>query len=255
MSARRKRPMVLLHGWTMRGSTFDPLIRRLGEDFDCHAPDLPGHGAALGEPIGFEACMETLDRTLKALGREDVLLLGWSMGAAISWRYIGERGCAGLAGLITVDMSPRLVNDAAWGLGLRNQTPERTARTAERIRDDWASAGPRIVAGMFIGPAGGPDMSHEEALEIAMANDPAQTSPYWAELLAMDMRWVMPKIEIPYLATFGVQSRAYLPETSDWVAQAAPRARALGFAHSGHGPHLEEPEAFAAAVRGFEAAL
>ena len=79
MSGRR--PLILLHGWTMCGAIFDDLAARLGDVAQCHAPDLPGHGAAADRPATLDACAALVAEQVAA-ARAPPVLLGWSMGAA-----------------------------------------------------------------------------------------------------------------------------------------------------------------------------
>ena len=56
------RTLVLLHGFTHTGASWDPVRSELGERYRALAPDLPGHGAAsTWEPI-------TLERVIADLG-------------------------------------------------------------------------------------------------------------------------------------------------------------------------------------------
>ncbi len=252
MKGVKPRPVVLLHGWTMSGASFDRLIARLGPDFACRAPDLPGHGAERAQPATLDACAERAAREIAAAG-PGAILLGWSMGAAAVWRLLERRGPGDLAGLVTIDMGPKLGPD--WPLGLRDQTPERLRRGLAEMREDWPAAGQKIARVTFAGREGGPDMSREEAVRQVFANDPRLILPYWEEMLAMDMRDLVPRISLPWLVAYGAQSRLYAPETSEWLVRTAPDAHPARFEHSGHAPHLEEPEAFVKAFRDFAARL
>ncbi|MDR5652818.1 alpha/beta fold hydrolase [Ruixingdingia sedimenti] len=248
------RPVVLLHGWTMRGAVFAPLAARLGPGFACVAPDLPGHGAAREVPGGLGTCAGVLADVLAALPAP-ALVVGWSMGAAVAWTYAARHGVGRMAGLITIDMAPRLVNGPDWQAGLLGQTPARLRQTVEEIRGDWPVAAQKIARTMFARREGGADLSREAAAALVLDNDPARIAPYWDEMLAMDLRPAIPALRLPYLVAHGGQSRVYPAAAAEWLAATAPQARRLAFAASGHSPHLEEPETFAAAIRDFAAAL
>lgn len=75
----------------------------------------------------------------------------------------------------------------------------------------------------------------------------------WESLIAEDARPAVAACPVPLLAVRGARSRVYPPETADWIARAAPRGARREFAASGHAPHLEEPEAFAALLAAFAA--
>ena len=61
------------------------------------------------------------------------------MGAAVAWSWLERYGGTGVAGLVTLDMSPRPVNGEGWTLGLLG-----------RPRNDYAGTPTRSVT---IGPS------------------------------------------------------------------------------------------------------
>ena len=236
----------------MRGAIFDDLVARLPE-FDCRAPDLPGHGAAAGRTPTLDACADVIEEALK--GAQSPVLIGWSMGAAAAWRYIATRGTGGLAGLVTVDMSPKILPAPDWPHGLRRQTAASVAASTDRFRTDWDGATHGIAATMFATPDGVPGLSREEARALILSHDPVAMRALWDDLVAMDARDTIPRIDIPWLICSGAKSRVYPATTADWLGAHAPDARAYVFDKSGHSPHLEEPDAFARVIRDFAGGL
>lgn len=249
----KEHPILLLHGWTMRGSVFDALSARLGPR--CLTPDLPGHGETPNAEAGLDACVDALSELIDSTGRDDLVLVGWSMGALIAWSYIARYGTDRLAGLVSVDMSPRPSNSEGWSLGLRDLTEGRQRRATEEIHSDWPTAAGKIASTMFATRAGAPGFSRETAFAQVMSNDPKVMAQYWDEMMLADQRGTIPNIDIPWLVAYGANSRVYPPETAAWLANAAPDARKVEFELSGHSPHLEEPEKFATVLTEFADAL
>ncbi|GAA6162303.1 alpha/beta hydrolase [Pelagimonas sp. KU-00592-HH] len=247
------RPVLFLHGWTMRGSVFDPLVDALGPR--AMAPDFPGHGDNTDHPTGLDSCVAQVDALIRATGREDVLLVGWSMGAAVAWSYIRDHGTARLSGLVTLDMSPRPANGSDWDLGLLGSTPERLAASTREIHEDWASAAEKIATTMFATREGAPAFSRDAALLQVLSNDPAIMAAYWDDLMALNLWDVVARVDVPWLVGYGERSRVYPEATALWMANTAQQAHAVGFAQSGHSANLEEPEAFLAALQAFEDGL
>lgn len=243
-------PILFLHGWTMRGAIFDNLIARMGAEFDCIAPDLPGHGNAVDLPPTLDACADLIEAILTRQSAP-ALLVGWSMGAAAAWRYVERFGTARLAGLVTVDMSPKVVSGPGWPHGLIRQDEASVAATTRRFDTDWDEATHGIAATMFAAPDGAPGFSRDQARAIILSQDPAAMRAMWADLLAMDARDGIAGIDVPWLVASGALSRVYPASASDWMAQQAPQASRYRFAASGHSPHLEEPQVFADVIAGF----
>lgn len=245
------RPIVFLHGWTMDGAIFRNQFERLAPRFRCLAPDLPGHGDnAAGNPT-IEEAVRRLRDLIDRLNLSDAILVGWSLGAAIAWRYIADHNAHGVAAMISVDMSPKLVNERGWKLGLRGKDADGCFATTARLRDHWAASVPAIAAGMFADRKGTGDLSIGAAVEKIASNDPAAMLTMWQSLLAADARTAIAELPVPLLAIYGCESRVYAAETAQWLARTAPDGRCLGFKNSGHSPHLEEPDAFARAVATF----
>lgn len=248
-------PLIFLHGWTMKGAVFDNLIARLGPGVVCAAPDLPGHASAAAQPATLSACVQALNQMLDRLAPRRPVLVGWSMGAAVAWRYCQLFGDTRLAGLVTVDMSPQIVPRAGWRHGLIGQSAQSIAATTRRFARDWPGAVEGIATTMFANRQGAPGFSRETARRVILSQDPDKMRALWADLVAMDARAAIADIQVPYLVCSGAQSRVYPASAADWIAGQAPQARRLVFDHSGHSPHLEEPDGFARAVTRFARGL
>jgi pimeloyl-[acyl-carrier protein] methyl ester esterase len=251
-AAALSRPVILLHGWTMRGAVFDGLAARLGPGV--RAPDLPGHGAARDGPASLAAAVEMLEAEVAAAG-PGAMIVGWSLGAAVAWAWLDRHGGAGAAGLVTLDMSPRPVNGGGWRLGLLGQTPERLRRNTEEIHRNWPAAAGKIATTMFADRAGAPGFSRAEALAQVLSNDPGRMAAYWDDMMAMDLRAAVRRVRIPWRIGYGARSRVYAAATARWMAAEAPSASLARFDRSGHSPHLEEPDAVARLIRAHDKAL
>ncbi|MCG7573184.1 alpha/beta fold hydrolase [Phaeobacter sp. CNT1-3] len=244
-------PVLFLHGWAMRGDLFADVARRLGPDFVCHMPDMPGHGAAADQVGGLEACADVAAAWIDRLDRP--IVVGWSMGAAIAWRLIERIGSSGMRGLVTIDMSPRMLPDQGWTQGLIARDAEAIRATAARIVPGWNRMASSIANSMFA-EGSDPVPTREEITLFLRAQDPANLRPVWEELVEADARDVVRKIDVPYLVCAGGQSGLYPRSTAQWLVDAAPDATLALIEQAGHSPHLEQPEAFCDAIRRFVAA-
>ena len=74
--------------------------------------------------------------------------LGWSLGASVLWQLLAGPGRDRFAGAVVVDMTPRVLNEGDWTLGLSREVCERARR--RRSREDFdgfaAGAGAAIFA-------------------------------------------------------------------------------------------------------------
>jgi 2-succinyl-6-hydroxy-2,4-cyclohexadiene-1-carboxylate synthase len=109
--------LVLLHGFTQTGRSWQPIAHALAGRYRAVAPDLPGHGDfAWRRPASFAAC----DAYLRALGDgRPVTLAGYSMGGRIALHAALSLGGA-VERLVLIGASPGIAD-----------ARERAARAAE----------------------------------------------------------------------------------------------------------------------------
>jgi pimeloyl-[acyl-carrier protein] methyl ester esterase len=249
------RALVFLHGWSMSGAVFDDARQRLGRDFRCFAPDLPGHGAVADLPLTIDGCAQVLQDLLVAQDLTGAVLVGWSMGATVAWRHAARFGVARTAGIVSLDMSPRTVNNEGWRLGLRGQTAATALAQTAWFRGHWPTAAAMIAEGMFGDAGTSPLMTAAQAEALIRTRDPDAMADLWDSLTCADERAGIARLAVPLLVVHGAQSRLYGRDTALWLARSAPRARRVEFASAGHSPHLEAPAEFARVLAGFAAGL
>lgn len=244
--------MVLLHGFTGStqawGAAGAALVER---GVGVHAVDLPGHGRHAGEvdPARF-----TLDATLRVV-EESVAasapmgLLGYSMGGRIALHYALSRPET-VSRLVLEGASPGLADPV-----------ERAGRSAS---DD-------VLAGRLERWGIEAFVEHWEALPIfetqralppdvvtelrrrRLANDPASLA---ASLRGVGTGVLPPlwerlgEVSIPVLVVAGARDRKFAAIAERMTAR-LPDAELCIVEGAGHRVHLERPEAWAEAVRGF----
>ncbi|MCB1389673.1 MAG: alpha/beta hydrolase [Rhodobacteraceae bacterium] len=241
-------PVILLHGWTMTGDIWTPVAERL--DARCLAPDLPAHGATRGYAPSVAGGVALLGDLVEDLGLEDATLVGWSLGALIGWSYL-NRGGAGIARMVSIDMSPRPLPAPGWAFPMRGQSAEKAARGAERFRRDWPGAARAIAQGMFARPEGCARMSATDAEARILRQEPEAMARFWESLVSVDLRPAIAALKVPLLAIHGAESRVYAPETGRWIAETAATGSVTVVSGCGHAPNVENPAAVAAAVDAF----
>lgn len=248
------RPMLLLHGWGCHGGFFAPQFEGLAADARLVAPDLPGHGQTgnAGPGLSIEAAADACAALLVDRDLSDVVLVGWSMGAAVAWSLIERHGQDRLGGLVVVDMTPRVFNDDTWQLGIRDGFDrDRNPRAVAAMTEDWPRYAGYVARAIFA------EDSAADARLIAWVEaelnqaDPSTLTPMWQSLVGQDFRRLLPRIGLPALIVRGEGSRLYSADVAEWQAAEMPDASVVSFRRSGHAPSLEEPDAFNAALRSF----
>lgn len=242
--------IVFLHGWTMDASIFDDQVSRLAGDFACHAIDLAGHGEkARVQSSTIDAIADDVAEELRRISGP-VVIVGWSLGGMVAWNLL--RRCpdiaTAVAGLVVVDMSPFIVDAPDWPLGIKGFDAKRNGKAVRAMAKDWPAYAQRINAGMYARSDAG---LHPATLERIRRNDPATMIAIWQALATADERETIARLACPMLVIHGSESRLYRPETAQWLVGNAAAATSVAFEASGHSPHLEEPERFAATVGRF----
>ncbi len=243
------RPIVLLHGLMAESGFFDRQ-RALADDFRVIAVDLRGHGRSPAGPVPPTIRLLAADVAglARALGLEGAVGVGWSLGAAVLWRVLAGPDSSRFAGAVVVDMTPRVLNDRDWDLGLSRETCEARSQAISGDFPAFAAA-----AGQAIFASPGPEA--DRAAAPFAANHPAPLGALWESLVEEDFRPLLPSIRQPTLVVHGAHSHLYGADTAGHLVETLPRARAVAFDRSGHAPHHEQPELFNATLREFAAAL
>ena len=247
------RPIVLLHGLMAHGGFFEPQ-RGLADHFRLIRVDLRGHGGSQGgAPPTVERIADDIAALSSALGLTGAIGVGWSLGASVLWRLLSGPEGARFDGAVVVDMSPRVLNEGEWTLGLSGEMCE--ARS-QAIREDFQSFAANAGAAIFAQPLEEQSRSLAAwAGEEFARNDAAAIGALWQSLVEEDLRTALPRIAQPTLVIHGCHSQLYGAGTADHLVSALPHARAIPFPRSGHAPHLEEPELFNRTLREFAASL
>ena len=251
----RGTPIVLLHG-LMAHAGFFAGQAALAEDFRIIAIDLRGHGASAaqdGPAPSVERMAADVGELAAALGLEAAVGVGWSLGATVLWHVLAGPAGARFAGAVVVDMTARVRNDAGWDLGLSAEACE--ARSIA-IRDDFESFALTAGQAIFAQPVAAEHRQLADWASLQFArNDPAAIGATWTSLVRQDVRALLEGIQHPTLIVHGGRSELYGDDTADHLVAALRHARAVRFEHSGHAPHLEEPELFNRTLKEFADSL
>jgi 2-succinyl-6-hydroxy-2,4-cyclohexadiene-1-carboxylate synthase len=234
--------VLLLHGFTHTGSSWEPVVAALGESYRAITPDLRGHGAASeAVPVTLAAVLQDLEGHTQP---DRVTLVGYSMGGrialhgALSWPERVER-------LVLIGASPGLADPAE-----REQRRLDDERLADEIEgstiDDFARrwAETPVLAGLSPAVA---ERVHADRLR----NSPAGLAralrglgtgalpSLWERLGALDMEVTL---------VVGERDQKFRA-LADRMLPSIPAAELLVVSGAGHAAHLEVPGRVAEIIR------
>jgi len=227
--------LVLLHGFTQTGRSWQPIAHALAGRYRAAAPDLPGHGAfAERRPASFPAC----DAYLRAVSEEPYVLCGYSMGGRVALHAAFSLG-ARVRRLVLIGASPGLADRAE-----RAARAASDAALADRIEAigmdafaaEWESQ--PLFAGMPRGVAelAGEDRRRNTAAGLAAALRGLGTG-------VMPSSWErLPDLDVPVDLVVGERDEKFRG-IAEKMAYALPRARVTVVPDAGHAVQLEAPDA------------
>lgn len=242
--------LLLLHGFTGSGATWQPFD---WPGFEIVAVDLPGHGEsdkpARAERYRMERCLEDLVALLDELGVERAAVLGYSMGGRVALH-------------LALHAPERL-----WALVIESASPgiESEAERAERRRSDGELADSIMRDGvapfvdrwqaipLFASQSRLSADARERLRQQRLRNDAAGLANSLRGLGAGEQQPVydrLDEIATPALLLAGADDAKYRA-IAERTAGALPNARLQIVPEAGHAVHLEQPQAFSAAVREF----
>ena len=253
--AGRGPAIVFLHGWSLGKDAFSIQRRELSNRYRIVVPDMRGHGNSTSfvKSDGIDTLASDLEQLLVHLDLDDVILVGWSMGALVAWEF--TRGPQGgrVAGIVTIDMVPRVLNGHGWQHGLRSGTHLYDVDIdLTKMRTDWRGFTRAYVPKVF---AKGKTAERRELIDkmvdFVSNNDVDSMVGLWTSLVHADFVDTVRTLDVPTLITYGKLSQIYTEEAAAWMARHIPNSQCIGFAESGHAPHLEEPQRFNESLAGF----
>lgn len=237
-------PLVLLHGGGANAHWWDALAERWATRRRVIAFDFRGHGDSdYPDEHRVGAFSDDLEAIIQWIGREDVVLIGHSLGAAVALDHASR--FPKTEGLILVDL--------ARGTG---QAPRRRARLALSFRRTYRSREEAIARFQFL-----PESSHAtESVRTYVARHSVKEETDGRFGYKFDPAWFgLPSKSRPDLTTLttptlllrGSESALLSREAADAFIDELVDGRWIEIADSGHHILIDQPEALFAAVQSF----
>ena len=229
----RDERLIFIHGSGDSAAIWAPLLALL-PDVETLAFDLPGHGERVAEPgperMSVRDYAEDVYRTLTARGVDGGVLVGHSLGGAVTLRLAVDHP----------DFARRLV---LVGTGAR-------LRVAPRFLEEARAAGP---AGSLLLTETEFAQGHEDQARTLYATRPP-TAPgmLYRDLAACDAFDMMSELDAisqPALIIVGEADRMTPVKYAEFLRQRLPQSELVVIPDAGHCVQIERPEAVAAALR------
>lgn len=188
---------------------------------------------------------------LTALHLTDVVIIGASMGASTMWASADLGQHPFVRGYVSVDQTPKMINEDAWGHGFYGLT-------AQNVGTFFAQGVPATGRGWTV---------EQTATRASRLLDAIGYSPPTREVNAPETRYllrdhaiqdwrdVIARVNVPMLFIAGSDSELWPSEHAYAAASLSPFAQASVIHGAGHATNVDKPLTFNGAVLDFVARL
>lgn len=230
LEAGRGPVLAFVPGWTMPAEVWRPQLEYFQGKFRVVALDPRGQGESQVAKDGYEAKRRATDikEWLEALGAEQVVLVGWSLGVLESLTYIKLFGAERVQALVLVDNSigeePPPVSDPTF---------------FKRLRQDRRATVMRFIKGMYRRPQ---TEAYYQRLHAYALKTPLEASiallsyPYPRQF----WREIVHEVERPLLYAVSPRFQAQAQN----LKKGRPDARIEVFEDAGHALFVDQPQRF-----------
>ena len=232
--------LVLLHGFTNTGASWDQVVAALPERYRPLAPDIRGHGRASGtQPVSLDAVVADV----RAAAPEPFELVGYSMGGRLALHValaLPDR----VQRLVLIGASPGIADPDARSQ--RREADERLAGEVEQMTIE-AFAGRWAQTGVL---ADQPPVVRAAVHADRLRNTPAGLAAALRGLGtgALPSLWErLGELTMPVELVVGERDEKFRGIAAEMVA-ALPGGRVHLVDGAGHAAHLEAPGAVAALI-------
>ncbi|WP_276252884.1 alpha/beta fold hydrolase [Halomontanus rarus] len=234
-------PLVFLHGAWAGCRYFEPQLTGLSDEYRTVAFDFRGHGRSAKTELGHTLAQHARDLhvVLDHLEIEDAVIVGWSMGAIVSWEYLDQFGSDRVRALVDIDMEPSPMRRDDYDYG--SYDVDGLAETLRSIQTDPFDLIERQIEALLKEPP-------SRVLRTMMLDEGSRTPPsikgaMLLELLC-DYRAVLTEIDVPTLVCAGADEKWRNVDSVEYAADLIPDARFELFEESGHCLTVEQPDRF-----------
>jgi len=239
-------PLVMIHGWGMHSGVWQPLIKRLSQQYTLYLVDLPGMGNSRPiEPYHLHALADEVAQVIP--GVSDVL--GWSLGGLVAQR-IALNQPDRVRRLVLVSATARFVSGPDWPAGV---DPASWNAFAESVNHDYKATLLQFLTLQCM-------KSNDRRSTIKQLRASFETKPTPTQstlqralhvLLESDLREEVSNIRKPTLLIHGDRDTLAPVQAAHWMMQQLPTGYLRVLSGAAHAPFLSHSDQFIEALNQF----
>lgn len=227
-------PLLLIHGWGMNATVWEPWLEHLRGQFAVTRVELPGHGnsAMSGELASLADWAQAVAR----VAPDNAIWLGWSLGGSVALQAAIDQ-LKTIRALYLMTATPCFAQRESWHCAMGQATLQ---QFADNLESDIDGTLMRFLSLQIKGT----EQSREllKQLRAGFASHPHATVKALKTGLAFlrdtDLRQELAQLEIPMHWTFGERDTLVPACASDAVSQLVGRASVQTIRGAGHVPFL-----------------
>ena len=236
-------PVILMAGYSAPATSWymdEKVLLKHG--YRVIAFDRRSHGSSENPSHGQDMATQgrDLDALIRHLQIKKAFLIGQSQGASCMWSYISQFGTEHLYGVISVDQTPKMINDESWPYGMNGLNAE----TRPTFFDAPLPTPNKKSLNIFLM---GVMLRGMKYLKF----DRVGTKPLLLDHADADWRETLKKTDVPALFVAGEESPFWPREHAAASAALCPRGEAAVIQGAGHAVNWECPKEFSAVMLAF----
>ena len=231
-------PLVLLHGYPLDHTIWEPVLPLLKNDFDLILPDLRGFGEsdAPAIPYGMADLAADIAALLGVLNIWKAVIAGHSMGGYVALAFA------------------RAYPQRTLGMGLvasqvLADTPEKKAGRYQEANDILAHGVREVAEGMSVKLTADPGLQAKLRILILRQRPEGLAGALRAMAERPDSSALLPGSDFPVVLIHGLSDELIPVERARSVKAAVPNAHLAEIPAVGHMPMMEAPQETAVAIK------
>jgi pimeloyl-ACP methyl ester carboxylesterase len=229
--------VILIAGYSAPATSwYDQEKILLKHGYRVIAYDRRSHGSSDNPSFGQDMATQgkDLDALMRHLQLKKAFLIGQSQGASTMWSYISQFGTARLYGLISIDQTPKMMNNKEWPYGMVGLTAETRPTYFDKPLPKPNKKPPNLLIILMMLVRG---MKY-------LKFDREGTKPLLLDHADADWRETIKNTDVPVLFVAGSESPFWPKEHAAASAALCPKGEFAVIEGSGHAVNWECPKEF-----------
>ncbi len=234
--------IILLHGWGMSASVFDPLCELLSDQYEVITVDLPGYGQS-------EWCESLTFEDQVALISEQVprgILLGWSMGGLYATEMVRQKPNR-FSRLILMCSNPCFVSRENWPFAVDASVFEDFSQS---LRQGWRHTVRHFLTLQMLGHTDARQLVRDLMIKLEQVGEPHPAAlRFGLDLLkSADTRLVLSQLDLPIQMIFGRLDALVPVSITQEICEVNPQIQVELIIDAAHAPFLSHPAQIASII-------